>query len=98
MSQSAKRYKKKNHSLASKSSKSGRKKYVPGCSNKARYRSLEKAADHLVSIRYKVSAGKSEGGAADRFPVRAYACNNCNGYHLTSRKELATLTRFGLAA
>jgi len=81
MSQNAKRYKKKNYSNSS------REKYVRGCSDKARYRSREKAADHLVSIRYKVSTGKSEGGAADRFPVRAYACNNCNGFHLTSALE-----------
>jgi hypothetical protein len=80
MSQNAKRYK-KNYS------KSSSEKFVRGCSDKARYRSREKAADHLVSIRYKVSAGKSEGGAADRFPVRAYACNNCNGFHLTSAPE-----------
>jgi hypothetical protein len=81
MSQKAERHKKKNHS------NSAREKYVLGCSDKARYRSREKAADHLVSIRYKVSAGKSEGGSADRFPVRAYSCNNCRGFHLSSAPQ-----------
>ena len=90
MSQNAKRYTKKDHS------KSSREKYVLGCSDKARYRSREKAADHLVSIRYKVNAGKSEGGFADRFPVRAYSCNNCNGFHLTSTAE--RFQDIGLAA
>ncbi len=81
MSHNAKRYKKKSYS------KSSREKYVLGCSDKARYRSREKAADHLVSIRYKVNAGKSEGRETERFPIRAYACNNCNGFHLTSTAE-----------
>ena len=90
MSQNAKRHKKKNYS------NSAPEKYVLGCSDKARYRSREKAADHLVSIRYKVSARKSEGGSADRFPTRAYSCNNCNGYHLTSASQ--RFQDLGLAA
>lgn len=56
----------------------------PGCAGKKRFRSLEQAKEALTSIRFRSELLLNNGAGEGRFPIRAYPCSNCMGYHLTS--------------
>lgn len=62
-------------------------RYLLGCSNKSRFKSLEHAKDVIGRIR-NISAMESVNGQpAEYRPIRAYACGNCKGFHLSSRMD-----------
>jgi hypothetical protein len=67
---------------------------------KTRYKDRQQAKEALKTIRYAAGISSSKGAKNAALPVREYPCyeTGCFGYHLTSREELASLNRFGLAA
>jgi hypothetical protein len=67
---------------------------------KTRYKDRQQAKEALKTIRYAAGISSSKGAKNAALPVREYPCyeTGCFGYHLTSREELASLKRFGLAA
>jgi len=67
---------------------------------KTRYKDRQQAKEALKTIRYSAKISSSKAAKDASLPVREYPCyeTGCFGYHLTSREELASLTRFGLAA
>lgn len=69
--------------------KSGHKriKYLRGCSDKSRFKSLEHAKEAKERIRYISAMESSDGKPSDYLPIRAYFCGNCAGFHLTSRPD-----------
>ena len=60
-----------------------KEKFLLGCSNKTRFKSLEHAKKAKERIRYISVMESATGQASSYLPVRAYACGNCAGYHLT---------------
>lgn len=64
-----------------------KEKFLLGCSNKTRFKSLEHAKEAKERIRYISVKESSDGEASTYLPIRAYACGNCAGYHLTSRPD-----------
>lgn len=62
----------------------------PTCdlSGKRRYRDHHQAQDALESTRRARSFVQELGLASTRNEQRAYPCAYCNGWHLTSRKQL----------
>jgi hypothetical protein len=67
---------------------------------KTRYKDRQQAKEALKTIRYAAGISSSKDAKNAALPVREYPCyeTGCFGYHLTSREELASLNRFGLAA
>jgi hypothetical protein len=68
---------------------------------KTRYKDRQQAKEALKTIRYTAGISSSQGAKNASLPVREYPCfeAGCHGgFHLTSREELASLKRFGLAA
>ena len=67
---------------------------------KIRYKDREQAKQALKTIRYNAGISSVEAAKNASLPVREYPCyeTGCFGFHLTSKEELASLTRFGLAA
>jgi hypothetical protein len=67
---------------------------------KTRYKDRQQAKEALKTIRYAAGISSSTAAKNAALPVREYPCyeTGCFGYHLTSREELASLKRFGLAA
>lgn len=84
MSEKAVRLKKKN----------GRRKakYLLGCSNKTRFKSLEHAKEAKERIRYISVMESCDGNPSNHLPIRAYFCSNCAGFHLTSRPDRDDIT------
>ena len=80
-------------------SKSAKKAKNSTC-EKTRYKDRQQAKEALKTIRYSAKISSSKAAKNASLPVREYPCyeTGCFGYHLTSREELASLTRFGLAA
>jgi hypothetical protein len=80
-------------------SKSAKKAKNSTC-EKTRYKDRQQAKEALKTIRYAAGISSSKGAKNAALPVREYPCyeTGCFGYHLTSREELASLNRFGLAA
>lgn len=68
-----------------------KEKFLLGCSNKTRFKSLEHAKKAKERIRYISVMESATGQASSYLPVRAYACGNCAGYHLTSRPDRETV-------
>lgn len=79
MSNSAKRLRRKGFS-------DDKKKYLPGCTGKTRFRSYDHAKEAIERIRY-IAIKESLDGSPKRTPIRSYMCANCRGFHLTSRNE-----------
>ncbi len=67
---------------------------------KTRYKDRQQAKEALKTIRYAAGISSSKDAKNAALPVREYPCyeTGCFGYHLTSKEELASLNRFGLAA
>jgi len=86
MSHQAKRF-------AKDTTKKSKSAYLLGCSNKTRFRDRSRATEALVGIRYRAQAE----GEPTKFPIRAYECLNCSGWHLSSREDRQATT-FELAA
>ena len=80
-------------------SKSAKKAKNSTC-EKTRYKDRQQAKEALKTIRYAAGISSSKDAKNAALPVREYPCyeTGCFGYHLTSREELASLKRFGLAA
>ena len=80
-------------------SKSAKKAKNSTC-EKTRYKDRQQAKEALKTIRYAAGISSSKEAKNAALPVREYPCyeTGCFGYHLTSREELASLNRFGLAA
>lgn len=52
---------------------------------KVRYRDKQEALNTLHKIQVKASYEKSDGGQINRRECRAYECDCCHGFHLTSK-------------
>jgi len=67
----------------------GRKKqrFMAGCSDKTRFKSLDHAKEAKERIRYISAMESNDGKPSDYLPIRAYFCSNCIGFHLTSRPD-----------
>ena len=80
-------------------SKSAKKAKNSTC-EKTRYKDRQQAKEALKTIRYSANISSSKAAKSASLPVREYPCyeTGCFGFHLTSKEELASLTRFGLAA
>lgn len=80
-------------------SKSAKKAKTSAC-EKIRYKDRQQAKEALKTIRYTAGISSAEAAKSASLPVREYPCYEagCFGFHLTSKEELASLKRFGLAA
>lgn len=66
----------------------------PTCTKKVRYRDKKEALNALHKIQTKIRRPLSEGdGWTQRRECRAYACEECKGWHLTSQKHSVLLNR-----
>jgi hypothetical protein len=76
------------------------KKVKNSACEKTRYKDRQQAKEALKTIRYTAGISSSQGAKNASLPVREYPCyeTGCFGFHLTSKEELASLKRFGLAA
>lgn len=69
-----------------------------GCEGKRRFRSLEHAKEMLTTIRFRSELFSRTQGMESRFPIRAYECQNCKGFHLTSSPLLNNLAPIEMAS
>ena len=78
----------------------GAKKAKNSACEKTRFKDRQQAKEALKTIRYTAGISSSHGAKNASLPVREYPCyeTGCFGFHLTSKEELASLKRFGLAA
>ena len=67
---------------------------------KVRYRDRQHAKEALKSIRYGEGISSVEAAKIAELPVREYPCfiDDCFGFHLSSKEEMASLKRLGLVA
>jgi hypothetical protein len=67
---------------------------------KVRYRDRQHAKEALKSIRYGEGISSVEAAKIAELPIREYPCfiDDCLGFHLSSKEEMASLKRLGLVA